>query len=397
MRFASERSKTVKYAIRDLIPLASELEKKGKKIIRLNIGDPAQFDFEPPDHLKKALSDAVMEGGYNCYSDSQGLLELRESICHKELGGGVSLSPENIVVTNGISEGITLTTGSLCDPGSNLLIPGPVYPPYPVFVRYYGAEVNFYKCDEENGWQPDTDDIRSRVTDRTKGILLVNPNNPTGAVYKEKILREIVDIAGEFSIPVLSDEIYDRLVFDEKHVSTASLSKDVPVVGFNGFSKGYIVTGWRLGYIYFHDPTEQIQDLRDAIIRTARVRLCASTPAQKAAVAGLEGSQEHIDQMMQKLRPRRDLAYKRLNEIPGLSCTKPEGAFYVFPKILDRKGANDDRKYVINLLEETGVLIIHGSGFGEPGRDHFRMVYLAPMLLLNEALDRISTFMEKVV
>ena len=393
MKIVSERSKTVSYAIRDLIPLAAELESKGTHIIRLNIGDPAQFDFEPPMHLKKAFQNAIMEG-YNHYSDSQGLSELRDAICHKELLGGVKLSQDDIIVTNGISEGISLTLGSLCDPGTNVLIPGPVYPPYPVFIRYFGAEVNFYKCDEENGWQPDLEDIRSCVNDQTRAILLINPNNPTGAVYDEKILRGIIDIAGEYSIPIISDEIYDHLIFDKTHVSTASLSGDVPIVGLNGFSKAYMATGWRLGYIYTHDPAEKILDLTDAIIRTARVRLCASTPAQKAAVVGLEGSQEHIEQMMGKLRPRRDLAYKRLNEIEGLSCTKPEGAFYVFPKILDRKGAKNDRDFVIGILN-SGVLIIHGSGFGEPGRDHFRLVYLAPEEQLNAALDRISAYMEK--
>jgi aspartate/methionine/tyrosine aminotransferase len=310
----------------------------------LNIGDPAQFDFEPPTHLKKAFQNAIMEG-YNHYSDSQGLPELRDAICHKELVGGVKISQDDIIVTNGISEGISLTLGSLCDPGTNVLIPGPVYPPYPVFIRYFGAEVNYYKCDEENGWQPDLEDIRSRVNDQTRAMLLINPNNPTGAVYDEKILRGIIDIAGEYSIPIISDEIYDHLIFDKTHVSTASLSGDVPIVGLNGFS-------------------------------------------------GLEGSQEHIEQMMGKLRPRRDLAYKRLNEIEGLSCTKPEGAFYVFPKILDRKGAKDDRDFVIGILN-SGVLVIHGSGFGEPGRDHFRLVYLAPEEQLNVALDRISAYMEK--
>ena len=393
MKFASKRSNTVKYAIRDLVPLAAEFEKKGHRIIRLNIGDPAQFDFEPPTHLKKAMSDAVMEG-YNYYSDSQGLMELRNSICHKELVGEVSLSPNDIVVTNGISEGISLVIGSLCDPGSNLLLPGPVYPPYSVFTEYYGAEIKYYKCDEENDWQPDTEDIRSQITDQTKAIVLINPNNPTGAVYNEKTLREMIDIAGEFSIPIISDEIYDRLIFDETHITTASLSNDVPIVGLNGFSKAYITTGWRLGYVYFHDLNEQIKDLQDAIIRTARIRLCASTPAQKAVIAGLEGSHEHVKKMMTKLRPRRDLAHKRLNEIDGLSCTKPEGAFYVFPKIIDRKGLNDDRSFVIKLLE-AGLLVIHGSGFGEPGRDHFRMVFLAPLPILNEALDKIETVMRK--
>jgi len=393
MKFASKRSKTVKYAIRDLIPLAAEFEKKGQHIIRLNIGDPAQFDFEPPMHLKKALSEAVMEG-FNYYSDSQGLMELRNSICHKELMGGVTLSPNDIVVTNGISEGISLVIGSLCDPGSNLLLPGPVYPPYTVFTEYFGAEIKYYKCDEENDWQPDTEDIRSQVTDQTKAIVLINPNNPTGAVYNEKILQEIINIAGEFSIPIISDEIYDQLIFDKTHITTASLSKDVPIVGLNGFSKAYITTGWRLGYVYFHDPTEKIKDLQDAIIRTARIRLCASTPAQKAVISGLEGSHDHVEKMMTKLRPRRDLAHKRLNEIDGLSCTKPEGAFYVFPKILDRKGLNNDRSFVIKLLE-AGLLVIHGSGFGEPGRDHFRMVYLAPIPIMNEALDKIEMVMRK--
>ncbi len=393
MKFASKRSKTVKYAIRDLVPLAAEFEKKGHRIIRLNIGDPAQFDFEPPMHLKKAISEAVMEG-YNYYSDSQGLMELRNSICHKELMGGVSLSSNDIVVTNGISEGISLVIGSLCDPGSNLLLPGPVYPPYSVFTEYYGAEIKYYKCDEENDWQPDTDDIRSQITDQTKAIVLINPNNPTGAVYNEKTLQEIINIAGEFSIPIISDEIYDRLIFDETHITTASLSNDVPIVGLNGFSKAYITTGWRLGYVYFHDLNEQIKDLQDAIIRTARIRLCASTPAQKAVIAGLEGTHEHVKQMMTKLRPRRDLAHKRLNEIDGLSCTKPEGAFYVFPKILDRKGLNNDRSFVIKLLE-AGLLVIHGSGFGEPGRDHFRMVFLAPIPIMNEALDKIEMVMSK--
>lgn len=393
----TERTKAIEYAIRDVIAHAKKLEKAGKKIIYLNIGDPVKYDFDTPAHIRQALKEAVDDGS-NWYSPSEGLPELREAICDKEKRvNRVEITPENVIVTQGISEGIQMLMAAVVESGNEVLVPGPSYPPYISYVRFFGGKPVAYKTVENNGWQPDIEDLESKITRKTRALVLINPNNPTGALYNEKIVKQIVNLAGEHKLLLISDEIYDRIVFKEGFVSTSHLAKDVPVVGMNGFSKTYLMTGWRLGYMYFHDPSGKLKELKECVEKETRIRLCANTPVQKAAVAALKGSQAHIPQMVKKLKERRDYSWKRLNEIKSISCTKPEGAFYVFPKV-EEVGSRwkTDAEFARELLEKTGVLVVHGAGF-DPiyGAGHFRAVILPSLETLEKAWRLLDEFMVK--
>lgn len=393
----TERVRTIEYAIRDIIVYARALAKTGRKIYYLNIGDPVAFDFDTPEHIKQALFEAI-KGGANAYSASEGLPELREAISEKEKRvNGVEVSADDIIVTSGISEGIQMVMAALVDVGDEVLLPGPTYPPYISYTRFFGGVPVTYRTVEEEGWRPDIDDLRRKVSDRTRAIVVINPNNPCGALYEEKTLKQILDVAAEHGVPVISDEIYDQLVFEKRFVSTASLAKDVPVIGLNGFSKAYLMTGWRLGYIYFHSPRGELKELKECVEKEARIRLCANTPVQKAGIAALKGPQDHIREMVSKLKARRDYAWKRLNEIEGISCTKPDAAFYVFPKIHGVGSRwKTDFDFVLELLKETGVLFVHGSGFCPVyGAGHVRGVFLPPIETLEEAFNLLESFMVK--
>lgn len=393
----TERVRSIEYAIRDVIVHAKQVAKTGKKIFYLNIGDPVAFDFDTPEHIKQALIEAV-EGGANAYAPSEGLPELRQAISQKEKRvNDVEVSAENVIVTSGISEGIQMVMAALIDAGDEILLPGPTYPPYISYAKFFGGKPITYETVEENGWQPNIDDLRKKISKKTRGIVIINPNNPCGALYEKKITKQIVDLAGEYDLPVLSDEIYDQITYGKKFTSTAPLAKDVPVIGLNGFSKAYLMTGWRLGYLYFCDQKGRLEDLKQCIEKEARIRLCANTPVQKAGVAALNGPQDHVKETVEKLRQRRDYAWKRLNEIEGVSCAKPEGAFYVFPKV-HAVGSRwkTDMEFALDLLKETGVLFVHGSGFDPVyGAGHVRGVILPPIETLEQALNELERFMEK--
>lgn len=393
----TDRVRTIEYAIRDVIVYAKQVAKTGKKIYYLNIGDPCAFDFDTPKHIKQALALAV-DSRNNAYSPSEGLPELRQAISQKEKRiNGIELIPENVIVTQGISEGIQMVMAALIDHGDEILLPGPTYPPYISYARFFGGKPVTYETVEENGWQPNIDDLRKKISEKTRGIVIINPNNPCGSLCEEKVVKQIVEIAGEYKLPVLSDEIYDRIVFEKRFVSTARLAKDVPVIGLNGFSKVYLMTGWRLGYVYFHSKEGNLQELQQCIEKEARIRLCANTPIQRAGVAALIGPQDHIEVTVEKLRKRRDYAWKRLNDISGMSCTKPEAAFYVFPKVHDVGSKwKSDMEFALSLLKETGVLFVHGSGF-DPiyGAGHVRGVILPPIETLENAFNEVERFMKK--
>ena len=394
---ASKRAQGVEYAIRDVLIPAKELEKKGIEILKLNIGDPDAYDFDTPEHIKKALSTAANEHR-NGYAPSEGFLELRRAIIDREKRrNSVTYDPEDICVTTGVTEGLQMLLNASLDPHDELLIPGPTYPQYNVITKFADAVPVPYHCIEKENWQPDVDDIEKKITNRTKGIVLINPNNPTGALYSKKVLKEILDIAGEHNLMVISDEIYDDLTFDGTQHATASLTKDVPVITFNGFSKVYLMPGWRIGYTMFKHNGE-LETIQDAFMRIARSRLCANSVCQLACIQALRGPQDHIKEVNDKLRQRRDFSYKRLNEIDGISTAKPDGAFYIFPKIeaMGKGPWKNDKEFVLDLLHEAHVLTVNGSGFCETyGKNHFRAVILPPMDTLEKAFDAMEEFMKK--
>jgi len=391
------RAKNVEYAIRDVVVYAREVAKTGKKIFNLNIGDPAAFDFKTPQYVKDALCKAVNQDN-NYYSQSEGIPELREAIVRKEKRvNNVDITANNVIITEGISEGIQMLLAALVEKGDELLFPGPTYPPYISYTKFFEGTPVAYETIEKEGWVPSIDDLRSKISPKTRAIVITNPNNPTGSVYSAKIIKEMLDIAGEYDLPVLSDEIYDQLTYEKPFVSTAYLSKDVPVVGLNGFSKVYQMTGWRLGYMYFKGEGKVLDALRLGVEKQCRIRLCANTPVQIAGAAALDGPQDFVKGIVDKLRQRRDFSYKRLNEIEGLSTSKPEGAFYIFPKI---HGVGTrwktDMDFVVQLLRETGVLIVNGSGFDPVyGKDHARIVFLPPINELEQAYNALEQFMKK--
>ncbi len=393
----TSRASNIEYAIRDVIVHTKQLIENGKKIYYLNIGDPAAFDFKTPKSLKDALCQAIAKED-NYYSPSEGLLELRIAVAKKEKKiNNVDISADDVLVTEGISEGIQMLMGALVEKGDEILFPGPTYPPYISYTKFFDGKPVAYETIENEGWQPNIDDLRSKITKKTRAIVIINPNNPTGAVYSEKTVKEILDIAGEHNLPVLSDEIYDQLTYEKEFVSTAYLSKDVPVVGLNGFSKVYQMTGWRLGYIYFKGEGKKLDQLREGVEKECRIRICANTPVQIAATAALNGPQDFVQDIVDRLRQRRDFAWKRLNEIQGISTTKPEGAFYIFPKIHDVGSIwKTDMEFVVDLLKQTGVLIVNGSGF-DPfyGKGHARAVFLPPIEELDEAFNALEGFMKK--
>jgi aspartate/methionine/tyrosine aminotransferase len=393
----SNRTRNIEYAIRDVIGFAKNLEKQGKEIHYLNIGDPVKYDFDTPQYIKQALFDAV-NAGKNWYAASEGERDLKEAISEKEKKiNNVDISPENIVVTQGLSEAIQMLSAAIVEKGDEILIPGPTYPPYTSYVQFFEGKPVPYGTIEAEGWQPDIDDIRKKISKSTRAIVIINPNNPTGALYDEKTVKEIVNVAAEHGLLVLSDEIYDRIVYEKKFLSTSFIAKDYPIVGLNGFSKAYLMTGWRLGYIYFHDSGERLKELKQCVEKETRIRLSANTPVQKAGATALRGSQDHIKKLVSQLRERRDYTLQRLGEIEGISCAKPQGAFYVFPKIegIGSRWKND-MEFVLDVLNNTGVLLVPGSGFGETyGSRHIRAVFCASMETLKAAFDSLEKFMKK--
>ena len=392
------RVQQLEYAIRDISAEARKQAALGKDLIWLNIGDPNKFDFETPRNIVDAFIKAANENK-SFYSESQGIVPLREAIIEKEMkiNGAKNLSIDDVHVTAGISEGIMFLFGSLLHPGDEILIPGPSYPSYSAFPKFYESKGIDYRTISNDNWQPDEEDIRSKITEKTKAILVINPNNPTGAVYREKELKNIVNIAGEFDLPIISDEIYDRLTMDQEFIGMPSIAKDVPLFMLNGFSKVYLMPGWRVGYCYIQDPEDKIRDVYNGIIKLGRLRLCVNTPAQYGCVEALRGPQDHIKDTVAKLRSRRDLIYKRLNEIEGISAQKPEAAFYIFPKIENLGKYKNDKEFILALLREEDVVGVFGSGFGkEFGDGYFRLVFLSQEELIEEAMNRLERFMKTV-
>lgn len=386
----SERTCGVEYAIRDIISYARAYESTGKQITYLNIGDPVKYDFVTPEHIKQALIDAV-NNNQNYYTESEGLFELREAIVEKESQKGLSVTEEDVLVTNGVSEGLDMIMASVVDPNTEVLMPGPYYPPYASYVKFYGGKPVEFKLKDDGG--PDLEDLESKITSRSNAICIISPNNPTGEVFDRRSLQQLIEVATEHELYIICDEIYDKIVFDDQFTGIGKVAKDAPLILLNGFSKGYLMTGWRCGYICTNSNSRKLDGIRKNVPKLARVRISANLPVQIAAVQALRGPQDHIREMVEKLRRRRDYVVKRLNAIEGISCKIPRGAFYVFPEIdLDSRW-KDDLQFVVDLLQKTGVLTVHGSGFGTAfGAGHFRIVYLPSEEVLEQAMDKLEYF-----
>jgi aspartate/methionine/tyrosine aminotransferase len=388
----SKKVAGVEYAIRDIVTEARKLQKQGKKVTYLNIGDPVQFGFQPPNNVKDAMIKAI-RNGENYYAPSEGLPELREEIAKKEHNKGLSVTSDDVLITNGISEGLDMVISSIVEEGDEVLLPGPYYPPYASYVRLHGGIPVEFAVDLNNS-RPDLDDIKSKITSKTVAICLISPNNPTGVVFSEKSLKELVDIANENDLYIICDEIYDQIVFDEKFVGIGKVANDSPVIILNGFSKVHLMSGLRIGYIAFNSSSK-LDLIRENLPKLARVRISTNLPVQYGALESLRGPQGYISEFVSELKKRRDFVIKRLNSISGLSCSNPKGAFYAFPKIEHSK-YKSDRDFVLELLRTRGVLTVHGSGFGTKyGSGHFRLVFLPDIQTLDLALNNIEEFVNQ--
>jgi len=386
------RTENITYAVRDIIVLANEVAKTGKEMLYLNIGDPNLFDFEPPRHLIDATYDAMLRNK-NGYSPSSGIGEAVKAIEGEAERKGIK-NIHDIFVTTGASEAIELAVTALVNQGENVLTPTPGYPLYTAVASKLQAFENPYYLDEENGWQPDIEDIKSKINEKTKGIIIINPNNPTGSNANYETLKKLVDFAVENNLVIFADEIYDKLLFDDaKHISLASISPDASVITFGGLSKNYMVPGFRIGWGIVSGQKAVLADYIEAINKMLRARLSANHPEQYGIKPALEGNQDHLTLALEKLHRRRDMTVEMLNAIPGISCVKPEGAFYAFPKI---EMKSSDNHFVAELIKETGVVVVPGTGFGQkPGTHHFRVVFLPQDEKLEKAYKSIASFTEK--
>ncbi|MBI5863114.1 MAG: aminotransferase class I/II-fold pyridoxal phosphate-dependent enzyme [Planctomycetes bacterium] len=384
----ARRTEGIKYAIRDVIALAEQVAATGREMLYLNIGDPNIFDFAPPAHVLEATFKA-MRDNHNGYAPSSGVPEAREAVRREAERKGIR-SIQHVYITSGCSEAIDLALSALADAGDNVLTPSPGYPLYTAVLSKLGVENRPYFLDESAGWTPDVEDIAARIDAKTKAIVLINPNNPTGAMYPREALERIIDLTLRNNLVILADEIYDKLVFDgQTHTSLASLSDEARVITFNGLSKAYVVPGFRVGWGIISGPTADVADFCEAIRKMERARLSANHPEQYAIKPALEGPQDHRHEMVQRLQRRRDITTCALNSIPGISCVKPGGAFYAFPRI---DLGVPDATFVQRVLRETGVVLVHGSGFGQrPGTEHFRVVFLPPEEALKRAFEHIAS------
>lgn len=387
----AHRTEDVKYAIRDIVVLANQVAKSGKEMLYLNIGDPNVYDHRTPQHIIDSVYKAMNEN-LNGYAPSSGIEAARKAIELDANEKGIH-NIHDIFITTGASEAIEICLTALLNEGENVLLPTPGYPLYTAIRSKLELYNNPYYLDESNGWQPDVEDIKAKINDKTRCIVLINPNNPTGSVCTKETLLEIIKIAKEHNLVIFADEIYDKLMFDgKKLVSIAALDKDVNCITFSGMSKNYIVPGFRIGWGIVSGVKEEMADYIEAINKLLRARLSANHPIQYAIVPSLQGSQQHIADMIKKLETRRDLSMKMIDQIPGISLVKPEGAFYAFASI----DVKDDNRFCIELLKETGVVLVPGSGFGQkPNSSHFRFVILPDEKTIEKAFNHISSFLKK--
>ncbi|AKD04644.1 pyridoxal phosphate-dependent aminotransferase [Pontibacter korlensis] len=394
----SERLNNVSYDLcGPLYERAKELEKQGHKVTKLNIGNPAPFGFQAPhevvQHVIRNLTHA--QG----YSDHKGLVSAREAVKHHYAAKGISrISADDIFLGNGLSELIMHAVEALLNDGDEVLIPSPDYPLWTAAVRFAGGKAVHYTCDEESDWNPDVQDIRNKLTSRTKALVLINPNNPTGAVYAKELLQELVQLAEEHNLVIFSDEIYDKILYDDtEFTSVATLSDTVLFVTFSGLSKNYLAAGFRAGWMLVSGAKLKAKDYLDGLNTLASLRVCSNVPAQFAIEAALEGQQSirELTKPTGRLGQQRAICYEKLTAIPGITCVKPKGAFYMFPKLDTAKfDVKNDQQFALDLLSEQHVLLVPGSGFNYQHQDHFRVVYLPEPVELSDTLDRVQVFLQ---
>jgi len=387
----ASRMANVRYAIRDLAVVADAVAREGHKILYLNIGDPCKFDFPTPPHMIEAVHKAMLDG-HNSYGESLGIKPAVDAIRHQAESNGFK-DIQSIFVGYGSGEVIDSCLTALVNPGENVLTPSPEYPLYGAVLAKLHAVPNAYDLDESNGWEPDIDDIQSKVNEKTRALLLINPSNPTGAVYAKRTLEQLLEIARENNLVILADEIYDKLIYEPgaKHISIATMAQDVPIITFNGLSKAYLVPGWRIGWAIATGPREVLHNYLEGVHRLLRARLSAPHPFQHAIKPALEGPQDHIPVMLEKLHRRAHITENWAKRTPRVSLVKPKGAFYAHPSL---DIPEDDLTFVTDLLKQKYVLVVHGSGFGQKlGTKHMRIVFLPQEDVLEAAYGKISEFM----
>lgn len=394
----SDKLANVFYDLRGpVLAAAKRMEEEGHRILKLNIGNPKPFGLDAPEEI---IQDVI----YNLpdsegYSDSKGLFSARKAVMHYSQQKGIAnVGIEDIILGNGVSELIVMSLQALLNNGDEVLVPMPDYPLWTGAVSLSGGTAVHYMCDEQAGWFPDIDDIRSKINANTKALVLINPNNPTGAVYPKEVLMQLIEVARQHDLIVFSDEIYDKILYDGvQHVSTASLADDVLFITFNGLSKNYRLAGFRSGWLIISGAKHRARDYIQGLELLASMRMCASVPSMFAIQTALGGYQSIDDLVAEggRLRIQRDIAYEMLNEIPGVSCVKPQGALYCFPKIDMKKfKVHSDERMVLDLLEQQKILVVHGTGFNWPTPDHFRVVFLPRAEDLTLAMSKMRTFFQ---
>ena len=395
----SAKLANVLYDIRGpIMDAAKQMEEEGQKIIKLNIGNLAVFGFDAPEEVQQdMIRNLPASAGY---SDSKGIFAARKAVMHETQKQGIAgVTLDDIYLGNGASELIAMSTNALLDDGDELLVPTPDYPLWTASTSLSGGRPVHYLCDEDNGWMPDLADIRAKITPRTKGIVVINPNNPTGALYSEGLLRGIIDIAREHGLVIFADEVYDKVLYDGvRHTAIASLSNDVLTLTFNSLSKSYRSCGYRAGWMVVSGDKKLAGDYIEGLNMLSNMRLCANVPGQWAIQTALGGYQSIKDLVGTggRLRRQRDLAYELITAIPGVTCVKPVAALYMFPKLDPRVyPIEDDRQFFLELLKETKVMLVQGTGFNWATPDHFRIVFLPHEEDLREAVGRIARFLER--
>ena len=392
----SSKLNNVLYDVRGpVVDEAERMEEAGTQILKLNIGNPAPFGFHTPDEviydMRRQLTEC--EG----YSPAQGLFSARKAIMqYAQLKKIPNVTMDDIYTGNGVSELINLCMSALLDDGDEILIPAPDYPLWTACATLAGGKAVHYICDEQADWYPDLDDIRRKITDRTKGIVIINPNNPTGALYPRELLQQIVEIAREHQLIIFSDEIYDRLVMDgEEHVSIASLAPDLFCVTYSGLSKSHMIAGFRIGWMIFSGNKKIAKDYMEGVKMLSNMRLCSNVPAQSIVQTALGGHQSVNSYLVPggRIYEQREYIYRALTDIPGITAVKPKAAFYIFPKIDVKKfNITDDERFALDLLRDKKILLIHGGGFNWQEPDHFRVVYLPRIEVLRESVTKIADF-----